>query len=197
MARDPAVLAKDHHLMQIRKSAVADLVSQNTTRHRRVPGEFKCEMDKVKKSCSSNSCEVLADGMRGRSCKDYCADDKRECVNAWEEKQDDCRVKFDLHCDQSLDYPSDLLCECSELQSVISSGAERSDPSELKLVWSDEFEGNSVDRSKWNMVHAGGGFGNQELQFYRHSNARVHNGILTITAQCEHFAGQGYTSAKL
>jgi len=65
------------------------------------------------------------------------------------------------------------------------------------LVWSDEFDGSEVDWSKWGAVHAGGGFGNKELQFYRQSNSHVKDGILTITAKCENFGGQRFTSAKL
>lgn len=68
-----------------------------------------------------------------------------------------------------------------------------------KLVWSDEFDGDSIDKSKWNFVEGGGGFGNNELQYYtsRPENARVENGTLIITARREDYGGNKYTSAKL
>lgn len=54
-----------------------------------------------------------------------------------------------------------------------------------KLVWSDEFDGNRLDYSKWECeVNAFGG-GNQELQIYtdRKENVRVENGSLIIEAR--------------
>ncbi|NND54442.1 MAG: family 16 glycosylhydrolase [Gammaproteobacteria bacterium] len=71
------------------------------------------------------------------------------------------------------------------------------------LVWSDEFDGTSVDQTKWEfMIGNGGsygipGWGNNELQYYRQQNATVANGELTITAKQETFAGYQYTSARL
>lgn len=72
-----------------------------------------------------------------------------------------------------------------------------------KLVWSDEFAGNSVDPSKWEFeVNAWGG-GNNELQYYtdRSENARVEGGVLRIIARRETFTGpegtRQYTSARL
>jgi beta-glucanase (GH16 family) len=69
------------------------------------------------------------------------------------------------------------------------------------LVWSDEFSGNTLDRSKWEFeVNARGG-GNNELQYYITNNARVQDGILTIEARKERYTGsQGtreYTSSRI
>jgi len=64
-------------------------------------------------------------------------------------------------------------------------------------VWSDEFNGDKVDESKWNLVNGGGGFGNGELQHYLQHNAHVSGGVLRITAKCEWFAFEHFTSAKL
>ena len=52
------------------------------------------------------------------------------------------------------------------------------------LVWQDEFDGDSLDFSKWEIeVNAFGG-GNHELQIYtdRQENVRVENGLLVIEA---------------
>lgn len=70
------------------------------------------------------------------------------------------------------------------------------------LVWSDEFDGTTVDQSKWEAQIGNGcpslcGWGNNELQFYRSENATVSGGMLTIEAKQESFGGQNYTSARL
>ncbi len=54
------------------------------------------------------------------------------------------------------------------------------------LVWSDEFNGSSVNSSNWTFETGGGGWGNNELQYYTNGqNVSVANGILTITARKE------------
>ena len=51
------------------------------------------------------------------------------------------------------------------------------------LVWSDEFNGNSVDPNNWAFDTGGSGNGNHELEYYTSGqNASVANGILSITA---------------
>jgi beta-glucanase (GH16 family) len=155
-------------------------------------------MGDVEKECSDNGCKVLATNMRGKTCKDYCEKDGRECVGAWEEVDETCSVLAVMQCDQTWGTTSDLICECSPHQGIApSSGAPRKNVSELKLVWSDEFEGSEVDMSKWSPIHGGGGFGNNEAQFYRWHNAEVSDGSLKITAKCEEHSGQHFTSAKL
>ncbi len=52
-----------------------------------------------------------------------------------------------------------------------------------KLVWSDEFngpDGAPVDSSKWTLETGGGGWGNNELEYYtsRPENASQQNGNL-------------------
>lgn len=68
-----------------------------------------------------------------------------------------------------------------------------------KLVWSDEFEGTTLDPSNWTRETGGGGWGNNELQYYtdREVNSFVSNGKLTIKAMQESFGGRNYTSARL
>ena len=81
---------------------------------------------------------------------------------------------------------------------------------EWKLVWNDEFEGNSVDRSKWDFDIGNGffdykhhvwipGWGNEELQYYtaEPTNVSVKDSLLTIRAVKESLHGCGYTSARL
>jgi len=155
-------------------------------------------MPGVKRSCSANGCKVLAE-TGGQSCSDYCRKSGRACTGAWEEVNDDCEVLYAWSCDQPLAGTSDLLCECD----VESSGSVPTPtpgptaPAGLRLVWSDEFNGGSVDGSKWSFVRGGGGFGNGERQYYSSQNAMVQDGALRIVAKCEERSGQGYTSAKL
>ncbi|MDP5275153.1 carbohydrate binding domain-containing protein [Chengkuizengella axinellae] len=67
------------------------------------------------------------------------------------------------------------------------------------LVWEDNFDGSSIDGSKWNFIQGGGGYGNNEWQNYtnREENARVEDGSLILEAHEESFGGNDYTSAKL
>lgn len=72
---------------------------------------------------------------------------------------------------------------------------------EWHLLWSDEFNYNGLpDSTKWGYDIGGHGWGNNEKQHYtekRLQNARVENGVLTITAIKENFQGAAYTSARL
>lgn len=66
---------------------------------------------------------------------------------------------------------------------------------EWQLVWSDEFDGDSIDTSKWSHeVNCWGG-GNNELQCYtdREENSFVEDGYLHLVAREETFSGPGVT----
>lgn len=68
-----------------------------------------------------------------------------------------------------------------------------------ELVWSDEFDGTGIDTSVWNHEIGGGGWGNNELQYYtnRSENSRIENGKLVIEARAESYGGNDYTSARM
>lgn len=81
-----------------------------------------------------------------------------------------------------------------------------------ELVWSDEFDGTSVDTSKWSYEQNCWGGGNNEQQCYtnRPDNSFVADGVLNIVAKREDFTGPDspegdgsgtktlpYTSARL
>ncbi|MFT5153859.1 MAG: beta-glucanase (GH16 family) [Planctomycetota bacterium] len=73
---------------------------------------------------------------------------------------------------------------------------------QYQLVWEDNFNGSSLDLSKWAPQVGNGcpslcGWGNNELQFYRAENATVSGGELTIIAKQQSFGGAQYTSARL
>jgi beta-glucanase (GH16 family) len=70
----------------------------------------------------------------------------------------------------------------------------------LGLVWSDEFNNNGApDPAKWGYDLGGGGYGNNELEYYtnRPENVIVENGVLKIKAIKENYNGSAYTSARL
>ena len=67
------------------------------------------------------------------------------------------------------------------------------------LDWSDEFDGNALDHTKWVEETGGGGWGNNEQQFYtpRRENVRVADGRLIIEARKEPYENRSYTSARI
>ena len=70
---------------------------------------------------------------------------------------------------------------------------------EYLLVWSDEFDGSALDETVWNYNIGGGGWGNNELQYYtnRQENIRLVNGCLEIEARKEKYDNRDYTSARI
>ena len=72
-----------------------------------------------------------------------------------------------------------------------------------QLVWSDEFNGTTLDNTVWTPTVAGTGFGNKELEYYsnRPQNLSVQNGNLVFNALLETYTvgstSWKYTSAKV
>ncbi|MCU7553443.1 family 16 glycosylhydrolase [Alteromonas sp. ASW11-19] len=70
-------------------------------------------------------------------------------------------------------------------------------------VWQDEFDGTTLDTSKWEIMLGDGcsygicGWGNNELQSYQAENISVANGKLTITAKKQRVKGSQYTSGRI
>ncbi|MCS5594844.1 MAG: family 16 glycosylhydrolase [Porticoccaceae bacterium] len=64
-------------------------------------------------------------------------------------------------------------------------------------VWSDEFGGSEVDTDNWGYDIGGGGWGNNELEFYTNRNAYLKDGQLVIRANKENYGGREYTSSRL
>ena len=71
------------------------------------------------------------------------------------------------------------------------------------LVWSDEFDGDTLDLNNWTYEIGDGcdrgicGWGNQELQSYQEENTTVSDGTLKITARPEVAGNSSYTSSRL
>ncbi len=72
-----------------------------------------------------------------------------------------------------------------------------------QLVWSDEFDGDSLDAALWSYQTGTGseygldGWGNNELQYYREENVSVADGVLTITAKRENIETSQFTSGRI
>lgn len=76
-----------------------------------------------------------------------------------------------------------------------------------RLVWNDEFNGNSLDTTKWGYQtgtqdHYGSTtgpayWGNDELQYYTQDAVSVSDGALKITATRQQMGDRPYTSARL
>ena len=80
----------------------------------------------------------------------------------------------------------------------VAQGISLSEQDKIGLVWSEEFETNSLDNSTWTHDLGDGsafgipGWGNQEVQTYTASskNLKIANGFLTITAIKENLDGK-------
>ncbi len=73
---------------------------------------------------------------------------------------------------------------------------------DMSLVWSDEFDGNSLDLDNWTIEIGNGcpdlcGWGNNELEYYRAENVAVTDGNLYLTAREESYGGNYFTSGKV
>jgi beta-glucanase (GH16 family) len=74
-----------------------------------------------------------------------------------------------------------------------------------EMVWHDEFDGTTLDATKWTPQLGDGcdinlcGWGNNELQYYtdRTENVKTESGNLVITALKETYNGRDYTSARI
>ena len=67
------------------------------------------------------------------------------------------------------------------------------------LVWSDEFDGSSIDKSIWTYDVGGDGYGNgqQEYNTARHENSYIEDGNLVLEARDESYMGNSFTSARM
>ena len=66
-----------------------------------------------------------------------------------------------------------------------------------QLTWSDEFNQQTLDTATWNFDVGGGGWGNNELQYYQQDNVAIDRGHLVITAKEENRGGRSFTSSRI
>ena len=69
--------------------------------------------------------------------------------------------------------------------------------SDYVCVWADEFDGDTLDLTKWNIEVNGFGGGNNEAQYYKEDNIFVRDGLLEIEARKEYYSGKSYTSGRI
>jgi beta-glucanase (GH16 family) len=71
------------------------------------------------------------------------------------------------------------------------------------LLWSDEFDGTSLNTDDWNYQVGDGcdigicDWGNNEQQWYQQNNVSVADGVLKIVARQESAGGKAYTSGRI
>ena len=92
-----------------------------------------------------------------------------------------------------------LGCKKGTTEPPLAAGSDSTALAGLTLVWHDEFDSSSIDRTKWNFEVNGNGGGNNELQYYtdRAVNAWQEQGWLVIQALQEGYLGKSYTSARM
>ena len=96
---------------------------------------------------------------------------------------------------------------------LLGNGAGTPAQESYRLVWSDEFDGSSLDMDKWSYElgnwklddsgnYITNGWGNNEQEFYTDRNTAVKDGVLTISARKESWTDEkqgsyDYTSSRL
>ncbi len=72
-------------------------------------------------------------------------------------------------------------------------------PAYSDVVWSDEFDGDTIDSATWTYDVSGKGFGNGQLEYdtARQENSYIENGSLVIEARREDYFGNSFTSARM
>ena len=70
---------------------------------------------------------------------------------------------------------------------------------DYELVWEENFDGSELDTASWTIEQGGGGWGNNEQQYYtnRAENIRLKDGCLEIEARKETYNNREYTSARI
>lgn len=76
-------------------------------------------------------------------------------------------------------------------------------PAKWILVWSDEFDGSTINSDNWNIETGDGsqygisGWGNNELEWYQEENITLADGNLVITAKEQQSNGYNFTSGRM
>jgi beta-glucanase (GH16 family) len=78
------------------------------------------------------------------------------------------------------------------------SGTEQADGDDWQLLWSDEFDGASLDPHRWKAVTGAYGAPSRDQHYTtRSENVRVENGHLVLEAHDEPYGDQGHTSGMV
>ena len=162
-------------------------------------GDKICEPPIPAESSAESSSSVILSG------------DSRDDSAGSSTKSSDSRNSSSSAAGQSSSSSEIAAVSSSSIDNVIESSATSSSSVEIvssssaepaaQYLWHDEFDGETIDTSKWTFeIGTGaGGWGNNEWEYYtsRKENAYVKDGVLHIRAQKENYEGQKYTSARM
>ena len=161
-----------------------------------------CSGDKIceppipaESSAESSSSVIPAESSAESSSSVILSGDSRDDSASSSTKSSDSRNSSSSAAGQSSSSSETVSSSSSETTS--SSSAEPA----AQYLWHDEFDGETIDTSKWTFEIGTGasGWGNNEWEYYtnRKENAYVQDGILHIRANKEDFEGSKYTSARM
>ncbi len=161
-----------------------------------------CSGDKIceppipaESSADSSSSVIPAESSAESSSSVILSGDSRDDSAGSSTKSSDSRNSSSRAAGQSSSSSETVSSSSSETTS--SSSAEPA----AQYLWNDEFDGESIDPTKWTFDIGTGasGWGNNEWEYYtdRKENAYVKDGVLHIRAQKEDYEGQKYTSARM
>lgn len=143
----------------------------------------------------SSSSEIAIESSAESSSSVILSSDSRDDSAGSSTKSSDSRNSSSSAAGQSSSSSETVSSSSSETTS--SSSAEPA----AQYLWHDEFDGETIDTSKWtfDIGTGAGGWGNNEWEYYtnRKENAYIKDGVLHIRAQKEDYEGQKYTSARM
>ncbi len=100
-------------------------------------------------------------------------------------------------------YLSMLLTMVAPIAAMADNSPQSGATNGYELVWSDEFNGTTLNTKAWNIEVNGNGGGNNELQYYRSENVSVGTeptsgeNCMIITSKKESFGGKSFTSGRV
>ncbi len=117
----------------------------------------------------------------------------------WESSDTEVATVSDKGVVTALKGGNTIITLSNGLESVSSRVAVERTWGEYSLVWSDEFDGTTLNADNWSVEVNGNGGGNQEKQYYtdRQENLRIEDGCLIIEARKEDYNNREYTSARI
>lgn len=94
---------------------------------------------------------------------------------------------------------TNIRSESADLPGYLESENATKAQSRWKLVWADEFEGETIRQENWTLQVGGDLWGNNELQYYtdQAENCYVQNGRLVILGLKQSYRNKDYTSARI
>lgn len=109
-----------------------------------------------------------------------------------------CYFKSGVACKSNAAYNQYGVCGIIGLPAGVDCTAESYPLERGDLLWSDEFEGTGGPNStNWIQETGGGGWGNNELQYYTERNANMNGGNLEIVSKRERYGQSKYIMLRI